>query len=69
MLTAATCEEALAASAHVADASKACADLLAERRRLSEDAKFATFDEVQDYVDLACVIVIVACAALSLIHI
>ena len=67
MLDAATCEAALAASEHVADASKACADLVAtlERRRLTEDAKFATFDDVQDYVDLACVIVIVACAALA----
>ena len=38
MLTAATCEEALAASAHVADASKACAELIETlgRRRLSE---------------------------------
>ena len=67
MLTAATCEAALQHSEHVADASKACAELIEAlgRRRLSEDAKFATFDEVQDYVDLACVIVIVACAALA----
>ena len=66
MLDAATCEAALQSSAHVNDAAAACAELLAsERRRLSEDAKFATFDDVQDYVDLACVIVIVACAALA----
>jgi metal transporter CNNM len=67
MLTAESCEAALAGSAHVADAAAACADLVTnlQRRRLSEDAKFATFDEVQDYVDLACVIVIVACAALA----
>ena len=67
MLDAATCEAALADSAHVNDAAAACAELIETlgRRRLSEDAKFATFDEVQDYVDLACVIVIVACAALA----
>ena len=67
MLDAATCEAALAASAHVTDAVGACADLVTalQRRRLSEDAAFATFDDVQDYVDLACVIVIVACAALA----
>ena len=67
MIDAATCEAALQASAHVTDHVAACADLVTalQRRRLSEDAKFATFDEVQDYVDLACVIVIVACAALA----
>ena len=67
MIDAATCEAALAASPHVADAAAACADLVTalQRRRLSEDAKFATFDEVQDYIDLTCVIIIVACAALA----
>ena len=47
MLDAATCEAALQSSAHVADAAAACADLVTalQRRKLSEDAAFATFDE------------------------
>ena len=68
MIDAATCEAALQSSAHVADAAAACAELietLQRGRRLSEDDPFATFDEVQDYVDLACVVIIVACAALA----
>jgi predicted Abi (CAAX) family protease len=67
MLTAATCSEALANSAHVTNAAAACGELLAtlQRRCLSEDASFATFDDVQDWIYLACVIVVVACAAMA----
>ena len=58
MLDAATCEAALKLA--VADAPPA--EGYTEEEGLSEDAAFATFDGVQDYVDLY-VIVIVACAA------
>lgn len=67
MLDAATCTEALEGSKHVRNAAAACAELFTtlQRRRLSEDASFATFDDVQDWVYLSCVIVVVACAAMA----
>ena len=63
-----SCPANLGPRRRLASACATCVTAL-QRRRLSEDATFATFDDVQDYVDLACVIVIVAvplCSGLTM---